>query len=254
MGWREFKNMDMNNPEMVEKVNAWEQERQKNRRLFGIGIALLGIGWIVCTILNITIDWSTQWPLILIIIGMLNGMRHGFKNNAWWILILIGSVSFLDNYTAISRNYLWGAGLVIVGVMMAIKPRRRSNMFKPKINFDNHVSTDADLNIEVVFGARKELVTSKEFKKGNVSVTFGGCELNMMQADFADTAILNVEVSFSGLELIVPSNWTIKNEVNPTFGNVEDERHIMPLSNGEIRKMLIIRGTCAFGNIEIKSY
>jgi beta-galactosidase/beta-glucuronidase len=76
-----------------------------------------------------------------------------------------------------------------------------------------------------------------------------------MQADIVDSpAILDLKVSFGGVEIIVPSHWHVQNEINPSFGNVEDERNIQTASSLENKKVLILRGTCSFGNVEIKSY
>jgi len=109
--------------------------------------------------------------------------------------------------------------------------------------------------MDITFGGRKEVVTTKDFKGGVVSATFGGVELNFMQADFTGpTAVLDLRVSFGGVEIIVPSNWDIQNEINPSFGNVEDERSMQTPSSPENRKTLILRGNCSFGSVEIKSY
>jgi hypothetical protein len=67
--------------------------------------------------------------------------------------------------------------------------------------------------------------------------------------------ILNVKVSFGGVELVVPSHWELQNEIETTFGSVEDHRSIRtPQSSGEEKKVLILRGNCSFGSVEIKSY
>jgi hypothetical protein len=116
-------------------------------------------------------------------------------------------------------------------------------------------SEESQLNIDVTFGGHKEIVTSKEFRGGNINATFGGCEINLMQADSSvQPIILDLKVSFSGVEIIVPSHWDLQIEIEPSFGSVEDRRMIRTPNAGEERKTLILRGTCSFGSIEIKSY
>jgi Cell wall-active antibiotics response 4TMS YvqF len=98
-------------------------------------------------------------------------------------------------------------------------------------------------------------VTSKDFKGGLVNVTFGGCEVNLVQAELTEpTAVIDLRVSFGGVELIVPSHWDIQNEIDPSFGSVEDERTIQTTTTTETKKTLILRGNCSFGSIEIKSF
>ena len=136
-------------------------------------------------------------------------------------------------------------------------------VFRPKKNepWKNAMqvvtSNENMLNVDVTFGGRKEIVTSKEFKGGNISATFGGCEINMIQADATEQPmVLNLKVSFGGVELIVPSHWELQNEIEPTFGSVEDHRAIRTSSStiSEVKKVLILKGNCSFGSIEIKSY
>jgi len=121
-------------------------------------------------------------------------------------------------------------------------------------NTNTFTTSDNTINIDVTFGGRKEFVTSKDFKGGTISTVFGGCEVNLMQADTTEkTMVLDIKVSFGGVELIVPSHWDIQNEVNPAFGSIEDERTIQT-ATAEDRKTLIIKGSCSFGSVEIKSY
>ena len=115
--------------------------------------------------------------------------------------------------------------------------------------------TNMSLNADILFGGRKEIVTSKEFKGGRVTATFGGAEINLMQADSSDKEIiLDVRATFGGIEILVPSDWDIKNEIQPIFGSVEDQRTIRIIPNVFNRKTLVLQGSCFCGGIEIKSY
>jgi len=120
---------------------------------------------------------------------------------------------------------------------------------------DSTINTNSTVNIDVTFGGKKEIVTTKDFKGGTANVTFAGCEVNLVQADFAEPSVVMVfQVSFGGVELIIPSHWDVQNEINPSFGSVEDERTIQTATTNETKKILILRGNCSFGSIEIKSY
>ena len=117
------------------------------------------------------------------------------------------------------------------------------------INYDDYLDTIA------VFGGVKKSIISKDFKGGVVSATFAGCEINLTQADFSEpSVVMDFRVSFGGIELIVPANWEVQNEISPSFGSVEDERTIQVSTGAEPKKILILRGHCSFGSIEIKSY
>lgn len=228
------------------------ERRQKGRAFFGIAVAILGILWVAKLALHIPFDWITEWPFLLIIIGVLIGIKNNFRNSAWWILCLIGGANLIDDYYPQYNDYIWPAALIIGGLAIALRPKKKP--CGPNYKTNNSITTESNLNVDVTFGGRKEMITSKDFKSGTVSLTFGGCELNFMQADIEDTAILDLRVSFGGVEIIVPSHWHIQNEISPSFGNVEDERTIQTATGTENKKTLILRGSCAFGNVEIKSY
>ncbi len=249
---RNFRNRDWNDPQWQEQMKEHQEHKQRNRAFFGIAVAILGILWIFKLALHIPFEWVTEWPFILIIIGVLIGIKNNFRNSAWWILILIGGANLIDDYYPKYNDYIWPAALIIGGLAIAFRPRR--TVCKPNFKINNSVTAENNLNIDVTFGGRKEMITSKDFKNGTVSVTFGGCEMNFMQADIEESAVLDLRVSFGGVEIIVPAHWHIQNEINPSFGNVEDERILQTANNSENKKTLILRGSCAFGNVEIKSY
>lgn len=242
--------------------NEWQERKQSHRMFFGLALAVVGIilflksmGIIPHHLFNI----STSWPVILIVIGLFSGLKHKFRNNAWWILMLIGIANLTPQFMILgkpSSHFVWPAFIVVAGLAIAFRPRRPREKCYPKAGAVNtSINPDSNVNVDITFGGRKEIVTSKDFKGGLVSVSFGGCEINLTQADFTDpSVVLDLRVSFGGVEVIVPSHWEVQNEINPSFGSVEDERIIHTVTNNEAKKILILRGNCSFGSVEIKSY
>ena len=251
MRGRHFRNGDWSDPKWQDQVKLYQDRRQRNMRFFGIGVAICGILWIINTTV-FKIDADRLWPVAIILVGLLIGIKNNFRNAAWWILILIGGGNLMEEFPGFNKDIIWAGVFVVVGLIIAFRPRR--NRCGPQFKTDNVISAESTLNIDVVFGGRKEMITSKDFSSGNISVTFGGCELNFMQADIESSAVLDLRVSFGGVEIIVPSHWQIQNEISPAFGNVEDERNIQTGVVSENRKVLILKGSCSFGNVEIKSY
>lgn len=236
----------------------WTEHRRRNRVWFGIAVAIAGVALLLHTMrLLPAFTFDLSWPLILIVIGVLIGIKNGFRRNAWWILILIGGANLIpDNYKIMGRpvdEMIWPVVLILFGLMIALRPRK-CRFGHPKTP-SSIINTENSLDIDVTFGGRKEIVTSKDFNGGTINCTFAGVELNLTQADFtAPSVVLDCRVSFGGVEIVVPSHWDILNEVSPSFGSVEDERTIHTPSASETRKTLILRGSCSFGAIEIKSY
>jgi predicted membrane protein len=250
---RKFRVRDWNDPNWETNMKEYQERRNRNRAFFGIAVAIIGAVWIFSLAFHFNFDLEDHWPFVLIIIGVLIGIKNNFRNSAWWILIIIGGANVVENYFYNYSEYVWPAALVLGGIALALT--KRKNYCGANFKMDNSISAESTLSMDITFGGRKEMITSKEFKSGNISVTFGGCELNFMQADISDSpAIIDLKVSFGGVEIIVPSHWQIQNEISPSFGNVEDERVIQTATTTDNKKVLILRGNCSFGNVEIKSY
>ncbi len=96
------------------------------------------------------------------------------------------------------------------------------------------------------------MIVSKEFKGGEINTVFGGNDIDFSQADFSGTAALEINVVFGGVKLIVPSHWKIQSDVTAAFGSVEDKRR--DIGQAAENKTLVLKGSVAFGGIEIKSY
>jgi hypothetical protein len=252
--------MDMRNRNFYRgDYKQYQENRQKNRVFFGIALALIGIVLMLRTMGVLPyFNFEHSWPVVLMVVGTLIGIKSGFRNNAWWILIVVGIANLTPQFMIMgkpSTHYIWPAVIIVVGLAIALRPRKDVKCTPRHKGMETIITTESNLNIDVTFGGKKEVVTSKDFKGGVISVTFAGCELNLAQADIIEpTAVLDFRVSFGGVEMVVPSHWEIQNEINPSFGSVDDERVIQTATTTENKKILILRGSCSFGSIEIKSY
>ncbi len=235
-------------------------ERRRGKMIGGLLVAFLGSLYLLIQLDVLPFNIYNAWPLVLIGLGLILGVKHRFRNHAWWILILIGAAYSIDDFPIIpakhiyAHDLLWPAAIIIAGLMIAFRPHRKKYEDCPPFVTPKFTSEANDLNIEVLFGGRKEIITSKTFKGGHVQATFGGCELNMMQADNAEPIELDLRITFGGVEIIAPSHWEVQNEIAPTMGSVEDQRSVRTPNPGEERRVLILRGSVTFGSVEIKSY
>jgi hypothetical protein len=246
-----------------------QQRRGEGKVIFGVAIVAAGILMLLRMLHilpHVWFNFHSGWPVIVLIIGIVMGVRSNFKNNAWWILCLIGAAHLIPSFyigDIPSNRLLWPVVLIAAGLAVIFrkkKPDARTGDWRNNMNqitagdpvIQNNAGT---LNIDVTFGGRKEMVTSKEFRGGTINVTFGGAEINLMSADSTiQPMILDVRVAFGSAEIIVPSHWDVVNEINPTMGSVEDQRMLRTPDASVDRRTLILRGSCAFGSIEIKGY
>lgn len=244
----------------ISKRRNRRPNKEGDKRWFGFAVLLVGAFILLRKLELLNFNVREYWPIMLIAVGLLIGVKSKFKNNAPFILIGIGVFKLIPAFTILgvsSSTLALPAGLMIIGLYIILKPqsaKKRGGCYK-EIEANTN---DSDLvNVDVTFGGRKEIVTSKTFKGGDVNITFGGAEINLLQADntYGEPMVLNTRVSFGGVELIIPSDWEVKNNIDPSFGSLEDHRSMYTgSSNTEEKKTLVLNGSCTFGSIEIKSY
>ncbi len=227
-------------------------------------------------------QWLFTWEALLITIGVFTGIRHGFRDMSWFIMILIGSVFLTDriNPGLHLKQYLVPGVIVLLGLLFIVAPkgkgtcqgrgmherrRRRSHQYA-----DDIVSDGADgalpsaetvssvsrkentLDIVCFFSNIKKRVLSKSFMGADIVCIFGGSEINLTNADFNSPVVLEFTQIFGGTKLIVPANWEVRSEVTALFGGIEDKR---PQSENTIpEKTIILNGNVIFGGVEINSY
>ena len=258
----------------MENEIAMKQDNniQQNSRLW-TGVFLVAVGGILfASKMGAPIPgWLLSWEVFLMGLGLLIGIRHKFRNPAWFILVFIGGSSFIDNfYPDLNiHNYIWPAAIILLGLFFILRPQKIKSWkrqqelttqddktpewqssFQPV--YDNAtVSSEEMLDITAVFGGVKKKMISKTFRGGDVTAFMGGVEIDLTGADINGTAVLDVSAVFGGVKLIVPADWKVQNKATAVFGGVEDKRN-MPASFSN--KLLVIDGAAVFGGIELKSY
>jgi predicted membrane protein len=229
-------------------------------------------------------SWIFHWSNILIVIGLFIGVKHNFKNGNGLILIIVGTFFTLKEALDDVINFDkigWPALIIAIGLFLILKPKSDFNRAsrckkkgdKWKAKFAEHdpfmanSAADPNLNPDTekktsnldyldsvnVFGGSHQIVYSKNFKGGEVTAVFGGCDLNLTQADFEGQITIDVTAIFGGCKIIVPPTWQVKSEVTAIFGGLDDKRSVMPMPEGPT-KLLIVKGIAMFGGVDIRNY
>ncbi|MDP3468615.1 MAG: DUF5668 domain-containing protein [Daejeonella sp.] len=242
-----------------------------------VGLVLLGLGFIL---LLRTLDiffipsWIFSWPVFLILIGVFIGSRQGYDRPSAFMPIAIGAL-FLSNKIIpdmeLSR-FFWPFLIIGLGTWLVFG-RKKGSHAENFMSWDKRVDpensetnftgesherpasgplTEDKIESVSIFGGVKKNIVSKDFQGGEIVNFFGGCEINLMQADIKGRVKIEVVQVFGGTKIIVPANWTIHSEMVAVFGGIEDKRP--PQLNAIPDKILIIEGTSIFGGIDIKSF
>lgn len=246
--------------------------RQRNKRSSErwIGLTVLAVG-VIILLRNLNLPVPSilfSWPVILIVIGIIIGIKESFKGSSWLIMIGLGGFFLLmkefPDWNL--RNFIAPAILIAIGLSFILRRRHSSgneqDYMQPSsaatatTNYSSSTTVDAEdpgdvIDVAAVFGAVKKNCYSKNFRGGESVAIFGGSEINLMHADFNGTIKLELVNIFGGTTLFVPAHWQIRSEAVAIFGAVEDKR---PRPAGvSSDKIVLLEGFVMFGGIDIKS-
>lgn len=226
--------------------------------------------------------WVISWPMFLIVIGLVIGIKKNFQSVGWLVLILLGVFFLLDEIPGLEylRHYSLPIGIIVVGtflVFRAVAFRSSSpdqqRKFAPTDTGNANTAAagtskvteifggseqtmaggaDDVVDLTTIFGGIKKKIFSKNFKGGQTTNFFGGTELDLSQADIQGEAVLDIVQAFGGVKLIVPSNWEVKSDLTSILGGIDDKRSTHSPSG--TTKRLILTGTCVLGGVDIKNY
>jgi hypothetical protein len=267
--------------------NRDRRVRAENHDRFWTGMILLIVGGgLLVQKMGLDLPyWLFTWQTLLIVIGLVIGLKHGFRNPTWLIMVGIGGFFLMDDIiTDINfKPYFWPVMIIGLGLVFMLRPKRRWHVEHDKWDDDhvitpttdkpkdrgcgdsnifgfsnrpggqNAASMDETIESVSIFGGVKKVVTSKNFRGGDIVCFMGGAEINLSQADIQGPATVEIVQGFGGTKLIIPPHWEIRSEAVAIFGAVEDKRPPHP-GSFDPNKVLVIRGTTIFGGIEIKSY
>jgi len=251
------------------------KEEHRGGRAFG-GLIVVGVGVILLLKQMGTFlfpQWLFTWQMLLIVLGLFIGVRHGFRSwGGWLIMMLVGGIFLVKDYFPQYElsDYIWPIAIIIVGIFIMLRPKRHHGWERYHHYGHHHrekwekwqkwqtaqtvpPSGEDYIDSVSIFAETNKVVVSKNFKGGDIVNIFGGCNLDLTQADFTGTITLDVTQIFGGAKIIVPSNWKIITKMTSVFGGLEDKRPPALLKE-DPEKTLIIEGTSVFAGISLQCY
>jgi predicted membrane protein len=233
----------------------------RSNRVFG-GLILMVIGF-VFFLRNLGVDvpdWLFGWNMMLIVLGVFIGVKRKFRGPGWLILIVVGSYFTLERMIdADVSRFFFPLLFTALGVYLIFSPKKHSfRRRKRMMQLDDAGNpTDGDsidtIDSVNIFSGTHKRAFSKNLKGGDIVAVFGGCDLNLTQADFQGTITIDIVAIFGGVKIIIPPTWQIKSELTAILGGMEDKTTVMPFG-AEPEKILIIRGLALFGGVDIRNF
>lgn len=258
-----------------EGFGDWQKRQRRGRIAAGVLVIFAGAIYMAKQMGYEVPEWLFRWPSIVIAAGFITGVKHGFKDWKWAAVMFMGFVflagDIFPNFTIIQYKIpliLFGIGLILI-----FKPKNKYKEYSKFGHYKNRFDqkhgyvgskgecgdtvedcTEDYIFVNNVFAGTDKNIFSKDFKGGDIKNTFGGCKLNLMQAEIVTEAVLTIKQHFGGVKLVIPANWVIKSDIECVFAGIEDKRPLLNVNDIAQKKTLILNGHIFMSGIEIVSY
>lgn len=88
----------------------------------GAILIILGSILLIDNLITSVPGWVLSWPMLLIAIGLVSGVKHHFRRPGAFVLLFIGTVFLLDNYfLSVDFSIVWPSMLIGAGLWMIFR-------------------------------------------------------------------------------------------------------------------------------------
>lgn len=230
-------------------------KRSQHHLIFGSLIILVGL-MLMAKKMGLFFIHVHFMPFIFILLGIYSGIKHRFLNFGSWALIALGILLMTPRFWVLgvlSTHLVGPVILILIGLFLIFKSNRLLQYpHRMNENFMSDKISDDSFKIAASFGEQEKIVTSKKFEGGTVDLNFSDATINLIDADFEETAIINVKATCSEINIILPDQWSVSMQTENNFSSVIDRRWqvVDELQN---HKNLIIKGKLNFSEIKLKN-
>ena len=193
-----------------------------------------------------------SWPFFFIVIGMYLTLNTSRKMLGG-ILAGLGFVFILPRIFP-TINYdgsvVLAIFLIAIGSYIILNQKKKSE----EVNVLGQITKDV-IDDVAIFGGGTKIVSSDNFRGGNVTAVFGGSEIILKGSKLAEgTNSIDILAVFGGTTIVVPSDWNVIMNVTSIFGGFSNKSIKDPSRNIDTSRTLIIKGLVVFGGGELKTY
>ncbi|HTR81617.1 MAG TPA: cell wall-active antibiotics response protein LiaF [Bacteroidota bacterium] len=146
------------------------------------------------------------------------------------ILITLGVLFLLDNlgvadFGSVISTY-WPVILILIGVQIFVRYGHSGNLAADTATVINSTGGSQESNVSMIhnshaFGDVDLKITSKEFRGGSISNTFGDMNVDLSEVQLAEgEQTLKLDGVFGDLHVLVPKNIEIYVTTHSVFGDV----------------------------------
>lgn len=215
----------------------------RGRALLGILLIAAGAAFILNHYFNIFSWFTAWWPVLIILIGVLQIIKHSASLLTSLTIIAAGFVFLAKNLGYIPGRLIFPIGLILAGCWF---------IFNRMIGYHKVVSEDR-LNHFALFSGLETRNQTQNFSGGSITAVFGGAEMDLRDARLSERgAELELTAVFGGVEITVPQDWHVQVTGIPLFGEWENRTRYVRTGDAE-GPLLEIHCIALFGGVEVKN-
>ncbi len=234
-----------------------EENKNKVDKRVLLGSILIGLGGLFFLNSLDIFDFNFgrvifSWQFFFIIIGMylvLNTSRKMLGG-------ILAGLGFIFILPRIFPSIDYDGSVVLAIILIAFGSYIILNQKKKTEETDDLGQISKDVIDDVaIFGGGTKIITSDNFRGGNITAVFGGSEIILKGCKLAEgTNSIDILAVFGGTTIVVPGDWNVIMNVTSIFGGFSNKSVKDPNSFVDQSKTLIIKGLVVFGGGELKTY
>ncbi len=243
----------MENKEYTTRDRRREREyrigrRSKNNQVL-IGAFIIAVGVLILfRRMGLPVPhWLLSWEMMLITIGVVMGVRSGFRDISWIIPIIIGTIFISkDIFPGFHLgNLVWPVGVIVIGVIFVLKGNKRhavNNWFGPNDPNPGGLPPKDDF----VSGFKRvdqPLEGSAATFSSEPELT---SEPGKFSADYYNNDMLDCTAVFGGVKRTVVSKNFKGGEIVAVFGGAD-----IDLTHADINGIVKLEATNVFGGTKL---
>jgi predicted membrane protein len=182
------------------------------------------------------------WPLVLVAVGVVKWLSPAPLRAAAFFWVVAGVVLQLVTLGRMSFGGVWALLLFFIGANIAWKALRP-------------VARPADalsaIDLMQFMGGTKTVVTTDDFRGGQVTAVMGGCEIDLRHASMPEgrAAVIDTFAFWGGIEIRVPDDWEVVSQGSAALGGFVNNARSVPGA----RRRLVVTGLAVMGGVEVKN-
>lgn len=196
-----------------------------------------------------------SWPFVMFIIGLLV-LVNTEKKFLGGVLTGIGALFLIPKIfpqVDYDSGIIIPLFLIILGVYIILK-KRKVDTESSEYGDTSKISKDKIDDVSI-FGGGTKIISSNNFRGGNITAIFGGSEINLINCQLAEgNNVLDVICIFGGTTIILPKEWNVVINVTSILGGFSNKAIRNPAVAIDQSRTLHIKGLAMFGGGEVKTY